>query len=62
MSNMASALAWPDAPEPGTNADAMWAMIYQTPEENGYGAITSFACGPKSIWGKDGTSDLAFDT
>ena len=36
MPKMASALEWPDAPEPATNADAMWAMIQQTPEEHGF--------------------------
>lgn len=55
-SKTVSALEWSDAPEPTTDADAMWAMIYQTPEENGFGYITSFACGPKSVYGKSGST------
>jgi len=56
MSPRALALEWGDAPEPSGSGDVMWAEIYQTPEGSGYGHITSYACGPKSTYGKSGTT------
>jgi hypothetical protein len=52
----ALALEWPDAPEPSGSGDVMWAEIYQTPESASFGMITSYACGPKSQYGRSGTT------
>lgn len=56
MSSGVFALEWSDAPEPSSSGDVMWAEIYQTPEGSGFGLITTYACGPKSQYGKAGTT------
>lgn len=53
---VAEGKAWTDAPEPSTNGNVMWAEIYQTPESTSFGAITSYACGPKSVYGLAGST------
>ena len=52
----ALALEWPGAPEPSGSGDVMWAEIYQTPESASYGMITSYACGPRSLYGVSGST------
>ena len=56
MPSAVAALEWSDAPEPSGSGDVMWAEIYQTPEGASFGKITSYACGPKSQYGKNGTT------
>lgn len=48
--------AWVDAPEPSTIGSVMWAEIYQTPESASFGAITSYVCGSKSVYGLAGST------
>ena len=51
-----SGTAWSNAPQPNHSANALWAAVYQTPEESGYGHVTGFVCGSKSTYGLSGTT------